>query len=62
MRNNNMKQIPKVKSRKEFLLSLLQGGIVATFIFGSPIKKLLAATKNSKIYFKENKESVKRQK
>ncbi|MFN4111954.1 MAG: hypothetical protein ACK4G1_06725 [Ignavibacteria bacterium] len=57
-----MRQSNKVKNRKEFLINLIQGGLIASLIFGMPIKKLWAMMKNPKIYFKENPESVKRQK
>ncbi len=57
-----MGQSNKNKNRKEFLVNLVQGGLIASLIFGMPIKKLWSMTKNPKIYFKENPESVKRQK
>lgn len=50
------------KSRKEFLSKLFKGGLIAAFLVGTPFSKLLGFTKNPKIYFKENPDSVKRQK
>lgn len=48
--------------RKEFLSRLFKGGLLLTFLIGTPIGKLLGLTKSPKLYFKENPESVKRQK
>ncbi|MGB9664426.1 MAG: hypothetical protein ACPL25_05845 [Ignavibacteria bacterium] len=54
--------IQKRKTRKEFLSNLLKGSILGTLILGIPFSKLFGITKNPKIYFKENPDSVKRNK
>ncbi len=50
------------KSRKEFLGNLLKGGILATLFISTPIAKISGLIKNPKIYFRENPDSIKRQK
>jgi hypothetical protein len=52
----------KKKTRKEFLSSLFKGSILGTLIFGFSFSKLLGITKNPKIYFRENPDSIKRNK
>lgn len=57
-----MKTSNEKKTRKEFINNLLKGGLFATIFLGTPVSKILGITKNPKIYFKENPNSVKRQK
>jgi hypothetical protein len=52
----------KKKSRKEFLSDIIKGSIWATLLTGFPFSKIFGITKNPKIYFKENPDSVKRNK
>jgi hypothetical protein len=57
-----MKSNENKKSRKEFLSTIFKTGLMTTLLVGTPISKILGFTRNPKIYFKENPESVKRQK
>lgn len=57
-----MKFLKQKKSRKEFLGKLLKGGILATLFISTPIAKISGLIKNPKIYFRENPDSIKRQK
>jgi hypothetical protein len=57
-----MKSNENKKSRKEFLSTIFKTGLITTLLVGTPISKILGFTRNPKIYFKENPESVKRQK
>ncbi|MCR4418478.1 MAG: hypothetical protein WHV63_10595 [Ignavibacteria bacterium] len=50
----------KKKTRKEFLSNLFKGSILGTLLFGFQFGKIFGITKNPKIYFKENPDSVKR--
>ncbi|MCX8057769.1 MAG: hypothetical protein N3F03_09210 [Ignavibacteria bacterium] len=57
-----MKSSNQRNSRRTFLSNLIKGGFIATILFNTPIKNFLSYTKNPKIYFKENPNSIKRQK
>lgn len=50
------------KSRKEFLSNLFKGSILATLFAAFPLGKIFGITRNPKVYFKENPDSVKRNK
>lgn len=57
-----MKSTNSKKSRKEFLNNFFKGSFFAALLLTPPISKILGIMKSPKIYFKENPESVKRQK
>ncbi len=57
-----MEKINSDLSRKKFLNLISTGSLLAAIGFLFPFNKILNLTKNPKNYFRENKDSVKRQK
>lgn len=47
-------------TRKEFIKKVLAGSLFTTFISGLTFKKVFAEKGKSKLYFRENPDSVKR--